>query len=105
MAVRKKGELQLRISDRSTRVTARLLIDRSECTYSGDLKNLDDGMMNCPDRRSKGKGRKARKAARKPSEYYAAVWQDTEINKENMQRKLPMPVLGIPTVGLAFAQR
>jgi pimeloyl-ACP methyl ester carboxylesterase len=28
-------------------------------------------------------------------EYYAAVWQDIETNKENMQRKLPMPVLGI----------
>ena len=48
----KKGELRLRISERSTRVTATLLIDGLECTYSGDLKNLDDGMMNCPDRRS-----------------------------------------------------
>jgi hypothetical protein len=28
-------------------------------------------------------------------EYYAAVWQDIEINMENMQRKLMMPVLGI----------
>jgi pimeloyl-ACP methyl ester carboxylesterase len=34
-------------------------------------------------------------ALRAGIEYYAAVWQDIEINKENMQRKLAMPVLGI----------
>src|SRR5439155_315790 len=48
----KKGELRLRISEKSTRVTATLLIDGSECTYNGDLKRLGDGIMNCPDRRS-----------------------------------------------------
>jgi pimeloyl-ACP methyl ester carboxylesterase len=34
-------------------------------------------------------------ALRAGIEYYAAVWADIEINKENMQRKLTMPVLGI----------
>jgi hypothetical protein len=47
----KKGELRLRVSETSTRVTATLLIDGTECTYSGDLK-ADHGIMNCPDRRS-----------------------------------------------------
>ena len=46
----KKGELRLRMS--STRVTATLLIEGSECTYNGDLESLDNGTMNCPDRRS-----------------------------------------------------
>ena len=48
----KKGELRLRISDTTTRVTATLLIEGIECTYSGDFKNQDNGMLNCPDRRS-----------------------------------------------------
>jgi hypothetical protein len=47
----KRGELRLRMSEMSTRVTATLLIEGSECTYKGDLKSLDDGIMNCPDRR------------------------------------------------------
>jgi len=47
----KKGELRLRISNTTTRITATLLIEGTECTYSGDLK-ADTGMMNCPDRRS-----------------------------------------------------
>lgn len=34
-------------------------------------------------------------ALRAGIEYYAAVWRDLEINKENMQRKLTMPVIGI----------
>ena len=34
-------------------------------------------------------------ALRAGIEYYAAVWQDLEHNKENMQTKLPMPVIGI----------
>jgi pimeloyl-ACP methyl ester carboxylesterase len=34
-------------------------------------------------------------ALRAGIEYYATVWRDMEINKENMQRRLPMPVLGI----------
>ena len=48
----KKGELRLRMSEMSTRVMGTLLIDGSECTYNGDLKSLDNGIMNCPDRRS-----------------------------------------------------
>ncbi len=34
-------------------------------------------------------------ALRAGIEYYAAVWRDMEINKENMERKLTMPVIGI----------
>ena len=34
-------------------------------------------------------------ALRAGIEYYASVWRDIEINKENMQNKLAMPVLGI----------
>jgi len=34
-------------------------------------------------------------ASRAGIEYYASVWRDMEINKENMKRKLSMPVLGI----------
>lgn len=48
----KKGELRLRMSEMSTRVMGTLLIDGSECTYDGDLKSLDNGIMSCPDRRS-----------------------------------------------------
>jgi hypothetical protein len=48
---RKKGELRLRLSDTSTRVTAILLIEGTECTYSGDLNTYGDGIMKCPDRR------------------------------------------------------
>src|SRR5947209_17351035 len=48
----KKGELRLRMSEMSTRVMGTLLIDGSECTYNVDLTSLDNGIMNCPDRRS-----------------------------------------------------
>ena len=48
----KKGELRLRLSEMSSRVTATLLIEGSECTYNWDLKNLDYGIMSCPDQRS-----------------------------------------------------
>jgi hypothetical protein len=34
-------------------------------------------------------------ALRAGIEYCAAVWQDIEINKKNMQRKLAIPVLGV----------
>jgi len=34
-------------------------------------------------------------ALRAGIEYYAAVWQDLEVNKENMKNKLSMPALGI----------
>ena len=42
----KKGELRLRMSEMSTRVMGTLLIDGSECTYNGDLKSLDNGIMS-----------------------------------------------------------
>ena len=48
----KSGELRMRFSDSSTRVSATLLIEGTECTYSGNLKTSYDGIMNCPDRRS-----------------------------------------------------
>lgn len=48
----KSGELRLRISGPSTRVTGTLLIEGTECSYSADPKNLQDGIMSCPDRRS-----------------------------------------------------
>jgi hypothetical protein len=48
----KNGELGLRISGPSTRVTGTLLIEGAECSYSADLKDLQGGIMNCPDRRS-----------------------------------------------------
>jgi hypothetical protein len=51
-AEEKKGELRLRMSEMSTRVMGTLLIDGSECTYNVDLTSLDNGIMNCPDRRS-----------------------------------------------------
>jgi len=46
----KTGELRLRIS--SAAIEATLLIDGSECTFSGKLKASYDGDMNCPDRRA-----------------------------------------------------
>jgi hypothetical protein len=48
----KNGELRLRISESSTRVTGTLLIEGTECSYSADIKNLQDGIMSCPDRRN-----------------------------------------------------
>ena len=45
------GELRLRVSGSSTRVSAILLIEATECSYTGDLTTSSDGVMNCPDRR------------------------------------------------------
>jgi hypothetical protein len=48
----KTGELRLRISESAARVRATLLIDATECAYSGDLKDGYQGVMSCPDRRA-----------------------------------------------------
>jgi hypothetical protein len=48
----KTGELRLRVSGSTTRVSATLLIEATQCSYTGDLRASYDGMMNCPDRRS-----------------------------------------------------
>ena len=45
----KSGELRLRVSELPARASATLLIEGTECSYTGDLKG--DGIMNCPDRR------------------------------------------------------
>jgi hypothetical protein len=47
----KTGELRLRVSELPARVSATLLIEGTECSYTGDLKTSYDGTMNCPDRR------------------------------------------------------
>jgi hypothetical protein len=46
----KSGELRLRLS--SAGVEATLLIEGSECTFRGRLKESYDGVMDCPDRRA-----------------------------------------------------
>ena len=46
------GELRLRISEPLGRVSATLLMEGTECTYSGNRASSFDGLMNCPDRRS-----------------------------------------------------
>jgi hypothetical protein len=48
----KTGELRLRILSSSASVEATLLIDGSECSFSGKLKETYDGVMICPDRRA-----------------------------------------------------
>jgi hypothetical protein len=48
----KIGELRLRISESSGRVKATLLMEGTECTYSGNRAGSFEGFMNCPDRRS-----------------------------------------------------
>ncbi|MGE0278841.1 MAG: hypothetical protein AB7R40_25895 [Nitrospiraceae bacterium] len=48
----KTGELRLRISDPGNAMTATLLIDGAECSFTGQLKDSYDGVMKCPDRRA-----------------------------------------------------
>ena len=48
----KTGELRLRMSDSFSQVRATLVIDGTECTFSGSRANSFDGLMSCPDRRS-----------------------------------------------------
>jgi hypothetical protein len=47
----KTGELRLRVSELPARVRATLLIEDTECSYTGDLNTSYEGIMNCPDRR------------------------------------------------------
>jgi hypothetical protein len=47
----KTGELRLRVSELPARVSATLLIEDAECSYTGDLSTSYDGIMNCPNRR------------------------------------------------------
>ncbi len=47
----KTGELRLRIAEPPGEITATMLIDGEVCTFSGQLKDGYDGVMNCPDRR------------------------------------------------------
>jgi hypothetical protein len=46
----KKGEIRLRISQPASRISATLLIEGVECTYSGQLSDFYSGTMNCPAR-------------------------------------------------------
>ncbi len=44
----KKGEIRLQISHPASRISATLLFDGVECTYSGRLSDFYSGTMNCP---------------------------------------------------------
>jgi hypothetical protein len=44
----KKGEIRLQISHPASRISATLLFDGVECTYSGRLSDFYSGSMNCP---------------------------------------------------------
>jgi hypothetical protein len=46
----KSGEIRLRLS--SSRVTATLVVEGIECTYSGRLSDSYTGSLRCPDRRA-----------------------------------------------------
>jgi hypothetical protein len=46
----KAGELHLQISESSARMSATLLVDGIECSYSGLLSDSYTGVMSCPDR-------------------------------------------------------
>jgi hypothetical protein len=46
----KKGEIRLQISQPASRISATLLLDGVECTYSGRLSDFYSGTMNCPAR-------------------------------------------------------
>src|SRR5215510_4973724 len=48
----KKGEIRFQISQPSSRMSATLLVDGVECTYSGRLSDFYSGFMSCPDGRS-----------------------------------------------------
>jgi hypothetical protein len=48
----KSGTLRLRLSDSSRRVDATLLVEGTECKFSGKRTSSYDGVMDCPDRRS-----------------------------------------------------
>jgi hypothetical protein len=44
----KKGEIRLQISHPASRISAKLLFDGVECTYSGRLSDFYSGTMDCP---------------------------------------------------------
>jgi hypothetical protein len=44
----KKGEIRVQISHPASRISATLLFDGVECTYSGRLSDFYSGTMNCP---------------------------------------------------------
>jgi len=46
----KKGEIRLQISRPASRLSATLVLDGVECTYSGQLSDFYSGTMNCPAR-------------------------------------------------------
>ena len=46
----KKGEIRLQISQPASRMSATLVLDGVECTYSGRLSDFYSGTMNCPAR-------------------------------------------------------
>ena len=48
----KTGEMRFQISGSSSRMTATVLVDGVECTYSARLSDSYSGMMKCPDRRA-----------------------------------------------------
>lgn len=48
----KTGEMRFQISGSSSRMTAIVLVDGVECTYSARLSDSYAGMMKCPDRRA-----------------------------------------------------
>ena len=46
----KKGEIRFQISQPSSQMSATLLVDGVECTYSGRLSDFFTGVMNCPNK-------------------------------------------------------
>jgi len=46
----KKGEIRVQISRPASRLSATLVLDGVECTYSGQLSDFYSGTMNCPAR-------------------------------------------------------
>jgi hypothetical protein len=48
----KTGALRLHLSSSPARVSATLLIEGTECTYTGNLDVSYEGVMSCPDRSS-----------------------------------------------------
>ena len=48
----KTGEIRFQLSPWSGRLTARLSVAGTMCTYSGQLSDAYTGMMSCPDRQA-----------------------------------------------------
>jgi hypothetical protein len=47
----KSGYMRVRLSNWSSRVEARLIVDGVECLYRGTLSDSHESELNCPDRR------------------------------------------------------